>query len=90
MIQTPALLRSMTMTTAIALALSACGAANSPTAPIEAVAPTPLPDGGCSNRVAGHKNAYFGDLHIHTSDSFDAYFFNSINGPREAYRFAKG
>lgn len=92
MIQTPALLRSMTMTmtTAIALALSACGAANSPTAPIEPVAPTPLPDGGCSNRVAGHKNAYFGDLHIHTSDSFDAYFFNSINGPREAYRFAKG
>lgn len=48
------------------------------------------PAGGCSDRVAGIKNAYFGDLHVHTRDSFDAYFFNSINGPREAYRFAKG
>lgn len=36
------------------------------------------------------KQAFFGDLHIHTKLSFDAYFFNSINGPREAYRFAKG
>lgn len=36
------------------------------------------------------KKAYFGDLHIHTKLSFDAYFFNSINGPREAYRFAQG
>ncbi|BET26274.1 uncharacterized protein DUF3604 [Limnobacter thiooxidans] len=36
------------------------------------------------------KQAFFGDLHIHTKLSFDAYFFNSINGPREAYQFAKG
>jgi hypothetical protein len=44
----------------------------------------------CDGAFANHKQAYFGDLHVHTRDSFDAYFFNSINGPREAYRFAKG
>ncbi|MGD8606871.1 MAG: DUF3604 domain-containing protein [Myxococcales bacterium] len=32
----------------------------------------------------------WGDLHVHTRISFDAYFFNSLNGPEEAYRFAKG
>src|SRR3546814_5222349 len=27
---------------------------------------------------------------VHTLYSVDAYFFNGLNGPREAYRFAKG
>lgn len=64
-------------------------ASSEPVSPINSVTALP-PVGGCSYRVAGRKNAYFGDLHVHTRDSFDAYFFNSINGPREAYRFAKG
>src|SRR3546814_19472329 len=29
-------------------------------------------------------------MHVHTLYSVDAYFFNGLNGPREAYRFAKG
>jgi hypothetical protein len=33
---------------------------------------------------------YWGDLHVHTNYSFDAYFFNELNGPREAFAFAKG
>lgn len=33
---------------------------------------------------------FWGDLHVHTRISFDAYFFSSLNGPEEAYRFAKG
>jgi hypothetical protein len=33
---------------------------------------------------------FWGDLHVHTRVSFDAYFLNSVNGPEEAYRFAKG
>jgi len=36
------------------------------------------------------KNAYFGDTHIHTKNSFDAYIFNVRNTPDDVYRFAKG
>ncbi|MGE3669634.1 MAG: DUF3604 domain-containing protein [Polyangiaceae bacterium] len=36
------------------------------------------------------RNAYFGDLHVHTRLSFDAYADQTRVGPREAYRFAKG
>lgn len=71
------------------LLLAACSRSSAPSA-----------DGGqnggntsslkCSRSVAGHKQPYYGDLHVHTSYSLDAYMFNAINGPREAYRFAKG
>jgi hypothetical protein len=36
------------------------------------------------------RNAYFGDLHVHTKLSFDAYIFNVRGTPDEAYRYAKG
>ena len=36
------------------------------------------------------RNAYFGDMHIHTRNSFDAYIFNVRRTPDDAYRFAKG
>jgi len=36
------------------------------------------------------RNAYFGDLHIHTHLSFDAANADVRNGPEEAYRFARG
>lgn len=36
------------------------------------------------------RNAYFGDLHVHTMLSFDAYIFNVRATPDDAYRFAKG
>ena len=37
------------------------------------------------------RNAYFGQTHVHTSWSFDAYVFgNTITGPEEAYKFALG
>ncbi len=44
-------------------------------------------------RTAGYsaeRNAYFGDLHIHTKNSFDAYIFNVRTTPDDVYRFAKG
>jgi len=36
------------------------------------------------------RNAYFGDLHVHTTYSFDAYAFGTLATPHDAYRFAKG
>ena len=36
------------------------------------------------------RNAYFGDLHVHTAYSFDAYVFGTVSKPADAYRYAKG
>jgi hypothetical protein len=36
------------------------------------------------------RNAYFGDLHVHTMYSFDAFIFGTTASPDEAYEFAKG
>lgn len=46
-----------------------------------------------SGRLPGYsadRNAYFGDLHVHTKLSFDAYIFNVRATPDDAYRFARG
>jgi len=36
------------------------------------------------------RNAYFGDLHVHTRHSFDAYVFQVRGSPDDAYRYARG
>ena len=36
------------------------------------------------------RSAYFGDLHVHTMYSFDAFMFGTTSSPDEAYEFAKG
>ena len=35
------------------------------------------------------RQAYYGETHVHTKLSFDAFIFGNRNGPDEAYRFAK-
>lgn len=79
----------------LALAATGCGTSNPPSSP---GTPTdggdtgagPDPQTPCADFRAGYRNAYFGDLHTHTNFSIDAYFFQSMNGPREALRFAQG
>ncbi|OUW88696.1 MAG: hypothetical protein CBD86_02835, partial [Gammaproteobacteria bacterium TMED226] len=36
------------------------------------------------------RNAYYGDLHVHTKYSFDAYVFGVTASPDDAYKYAKG
>ena len=57
--------------------------ANAPgqsTAEQQSVRPPPNP----------YRNAYYGDLHVHTTNSFDAYTFGTISTPADAYRYAQG
>ena len=38
----------------------------------------------------GSRKAYFGDLHVHTANSFDGYTVGTLATPHDAYRYAKG
>ena len=60
---------------------------------------TDTPPGEASSRVATAartiesnplRNAYFGDTHIHTVLSVDAYLMGTRRTPDDAYEFAKG
>ena len=37
-----------------------------------------------------HRRAYFGDLHVHTLYSFDAFIYGARADPDDAYRYARG
>ena len=40
--------------------------------------------------TSAQRQAYFGDLHVHTAYSFDAFAFGTIATPDDGYRYAKG
>ena len=76
--------------TAMAALLTACsdGAMDKSEALAKKESPT-----AATKQTAGYsatKNVYFGDLHIHTKNSFDAYIFNVRTTPADVYRFASG
>jgi hypothetical protein len=67
--------------------------------PADQIAPAPIPDdiltiGGetvtIDAETNARRNAYFGDLHVHTMYSFDAFLFGTLATPDDAYRYAKG
>src|SRR5262245_43289517 len=56
-------------------------AASAPVQPAAAPASQPNPE----------RNAYFGETHLHTSWSVDAWVMgNRLTGPADAYKYAKG
>ena len=55
-------------------------------------AETPTPPGATykSDRPADERRAFFGELHLHTGQSFDAWTFGSRVTPDQAYKFGRG
>ena len=68
--------------------LTACGSPSSP--PSKAESSADLPATASAAQVQPAHQAFFGDLHIHSRWSFDAYSLNTPTGPRDAYAFARG
>ena len=60
------------------------------TVPAPAEAPTPPGKAYVSHHSPDSRRAFFGDLHLHTAMSFDAWSFGTKVTPDEAYKFARG
>ena len=69
-----------------------------PTGPILTTVPNTIRDRATTSKnidettipTNPQRNVYWGDLHVHTKMSFDAYIGGARNSPSDAYRFAKG
>ena len=74
---------------AMALPVTACGSASD--GPQGGVDGAGITSGDAqTDGYSDTRNAYFGDLHIHTGNSFDAYIFNVRSTPEDVYKFARG
>ena len=47
-------------------------------------------DQNCPGHVPGEKQVYWGDLHVHSAYSLDAWGYGTIATPADSYAFAKG
>jgi len=74
--------------TALSLFLAACSVEDPSNTPPVA----PQSEAVSEAEIASNpdRNAYFGDLHLHTKYSVDAYMFGARVSPADAYRFARG
>jgi hypothetical protein len=78
-----------TQVTVDELIVAVNNALNSCPTPSPTPQPTATPEEPCPQRNP-LRNVYFGDLHVHTMYSFDAYFWDLRRTPADAYRFARG
>ncbi|WP_293372035.1 DUF3604 domain-containing protein, partial [Phenylobacterium sp.] len=60
------------------------------TAPAASEKPTPPDATYVSRKAPETRRAFFGDLHLHTAMSFDAWSFGTKVTPDQAYKFARG
>ena len=72
------------------LALFACSQESGVNSTDNADGGATISEKGAAIEVNPNKNAYFGDTHVHTNLSFDAYLMGTRRTPDEAYEFAKG
>ena len=75
------------------LLLSACGQFQQTGAPFSQVTEVAAMESmaaDCPGYEPGVKQVFWGDLHVHTAYSLDAYGYGTIRTPADAYRFAKG
>ncbi len=76
----------------VAIAVMTAIGCSDPAPPPAPSAPQPVESSPPASQPAANpdRNAYFGDLHVHTRYSFDAFIFGVRATPDDAYRFAKG
>jgi len=75
------------------VALAGCGRTNNNGQPEDAVVgsvPLQLKESAAMPAANPLRNAYFGETHMHTTFSLDAYLGGTRLGPDDAYRYAKG
>ena len=76
---------------AVSLLLFSCGQEQT-NAPVSKETPAQVDEPAVDAAIESNplRNAYFGDTHIHTVLSFDAYLMGTRRTPNDAYEFAKG